>query len=173
MRKLAVMVLVFAALAAATALAAQSHPATRRASAGEQVRVDVPTGWHRLHGWLSDVTYPIPRVAVASFPVRLSRHTCECGNPNVRHFPRNGAFLFVWEWSHVTRRQLARNPTRPPAEIPPAGQPQRHECEGPTSNVSFARGGRVFQADLYTGPDASTTTRAELIAVLNSLRVIR
>ena len=171
MRKLAVIVLVLAAVSAATALAATADSAGTRARTREQVLVDVPAGWHRLNGWLSDVTYPIPRLAVASFPVKLSRHSCECGMPNVRHFPRNGAFLFVWEWSHETRSQLARNPQAPPNAIPPAGQPQRYECEGPTWTFGFRRGGRVFQVELYTGPATSRSARAGLMAILKSLRV--
>jgi hypothetical protein len=173
MRRLALIALVFVAVAAATAPAAQDHRVTRRASTPDQVRVDVPAGWHRLHGWLSEVQYPIPALAVGSFQVQLSRHSCACGMPNVKHFPRNGAFLFAWEYSQETRRQLARNPTSVPNAIPPAGAPQRFECAGPTWELSLSRGGDGFQLELYIGPDASPATRAELITILKSLRVVR
>jgi hypothetical protein len=60
----------------------------------------LPAGWHVLRAWLSDVVDPAPRLAVASFPGGLSRHTCSCGFPNVVAFPRDGAFIFVWEYLH-------------------------------------------------------------------------
>jgi hypothetical protein len=50
---------------------------------------------------------------VASFPVRLSRRTGSCGFPNVVSFPRDGAFVFVWEYLHPSPRGLARVPSRP------------------------------------------------------------
>jgi hypothetical protein len=58
-----------------------------------RLSIRVPAGWQVLHGWLSDVTDPAPRLAVASFPARLSRRTCACGFPNVIQFPRDGAFV--------------------------------------------------------------------------------
>lgn len=72
--------------------------------------IRVPADWHVLRGWLSDVVDPAPRLAVASFPARLSRHTCECGFPNVLNFPRDGAFTFVWEYPAPSARGLARTP---------------------------------------------------------------
>src|SRR2546421_9615428 len=84
-----------------------------RATLPGKVSISVPAGWHVLHGWLSDVIDPAPRLAVGSFRVRLSRHTCECGMPNVRDFPRNGGFLFMWEYLRYPRRDLRRVPRRP------------------------------------------------------------
>ncbi|MGZ6693587.1 MAG: hypothetical protein ACXVHQ_40125 [Solirubrobacteraceae bacterium] len=84
-----------------------------RASVPGRLTVRVPAGWHVLRGWLSDVSDPAPRLAVASFPARLSRHTCECGFPNVVNFPRDGTFVFLWEYLHPSRRGLARVPSRP------------------------------------------------------------
>jgi hypothetical protein len=167
------MALVFAAVGVATTAATATDRGRNRYAAIERVSVGVPAGWHRLHGWLSEVSYPIPALAVGSFPVHLSRHSCACGTPNVERFPRTGAFLFVWEWSHETRRQLARNPTSVPNTIPPAGAPQRDECQGPTWELSLSRGGDGFQLELYIGPDASRATRRELMTILKSLRVER
>jgi hypothetical protein len=136
------------------------------------VSVRVPAGWHRLRGWLSDVRYPIPVLAVGSFQVRLSRHSCACGFPNVEHFPGNGSFLFVWEWTQPNRRQLARLPHAPPRLVPPTGSREASMCDGPSGGFAFQRAGRVFQVELYTGPGASRRDRSELISVLDSLRVL-
>src|SRR5258708_10185645 len=100
MRKLAALVLVLGVLAGATASGAtdpQRHTHARQLGwpGAAPVSVRVPPGWDRLHGWLSDVRYPIPVLAVGSFPVHLSRHSCACAFPNVAHFPRNGSVLVV------------------------------------------------------------------------------
>ncbi|MGH3262827.1 MAG: hypothetical protein ACRDNS_12595, partial [Trebonia sp.] len=109
-----------------------------RISIPGRLSVVVPTGWHVLHGWLSDVTDPAPRLAMASFPARLSHHTCECGFPNVLNFPRNGAFIFVWEYLHyptasslgyraappTSRSRMAKG-CASPAVAPTAASPSR------------------------------------------------
>ncbi|MGH2908926.1 MAG: hypothetical protein ACRDK8_06475 [Solirubrobacteraceae bacterium] len=135
-----------------------------------RLSIRVPADWHVLHGWLSDVTDPAPRLAVASFPVRLSRHTCACGFPNVIGFPRTGAFLFVWEYLHYPRRDLARLPRRPDRCRATAGR-VRQTCNGPSDGFAFKDAGRVFQVEIYVGPEARSALRAQLAALLNSLRV--
>jgi hypothetical protein len=131
----------------------------------------LPVGWHLLHGWLSDVTDPAPRLAAASFPARLSRHTCECGFPNVVNFPHNGAFIFVWEYRRPTRRGLARVPPRPAHFNLEAGTGVRHTCEGSTDSFGFKDAGRVFQVEVYLAPKAAPARRAAVTAMLDSLRV--
>ena len=111
--------LAIAALAAAGA--AGGDRTSRHESVPARLSVSVPAGWHVLRGWLSDVTDPAPRLAVGSFPARLSRHTCECGFPNVVDFPRDGAFIFVWEYLHPAHRGLARVP-KPPRGLPSCGR---------------------------------------------------
>lgn len=177
-RKLAVLVVVLAGIGAATAPAATTDPRTPHAATVKRINVErvsvrVPAGWHRLHGWLSDVPYPFPVLAVGSFQAQLSRRTCACGMPNVEHFPRNGAFVFVIEWTQPNRRQLTRLPHAPPRSIPPDGQPEQSTCDGPSGTFDFQRAGRVFQVELYAGPASSRADRAAMISVLNSLRVER
>lgn len=142
-----------------------------RVSIPGRLSVVVPTGWHVLHGWLSDVTDPAPRLAMASFPARLSHHTCECGSPNVQNFPRNGVFVFVWEYLHYPHRHLARIPRRPAHLSFTHGNGVRVTCGGPHNGFSFRDAGRVFQVEVYLGPDAGTALRARAAAALNSLRV--
>lgn len=130
----------------------------------------VPPGWYLVHGWLSDVTNPAPRLAVASFPVRLSRQTCECGSPNVIHFPRNGAFVFVWEYLDPSPRMLAAVPRRPSRFRLVASQPQRFRCQGPSDSFNFADQGRYFQVEVYLGRAVSSATRARTMRIIQSLR---
>lgn len=137
--------------------------------AGLSIRV--PVGWHVLRGWLSDVVDPAPRLALASFPARLSRHTCECGFPNVVGFPRDGAFVFAWEYVHPQRAQLARTPHRPARFTLNVSRAVHRTCYGPTDEFDFQAAGRVFQVEVYLGPRAGPALRAALDATLDSLRV--
>lgn len=135
-----------------------------------RVSISVPSGWHVVHGWLSDVTNPAPRLAVASFPVRLSRQTCECGFPNVIHFPRAGAFVFVWEYLHPSRRMLAAVPRRPSSFRLADAKAQLFTCRGASDGFNFKDGDRYFQVEVYLGPAVSRGTQARTLSVLDSLR---
>jgi hypothetical protein len=170
-KALTVLVAVAIAALAAAAAAGSDHTA-RRLSVPGRLSVRVPVGWHALRGWLSDVTDPAPRLAMASFPARLSHHTCECGFPNVVDFPRDGAFVFVWEYLHYPRRQLARVPRRPAHFSLATGTGVSKTCDGPNSGFSFKEAGRVFQVEVYLGDEAAPTLRARAAAALDSLRVV-
>jgi hypothetical protein len=97
MRKVRIGLLMAVSMMVAATYPGRSDPGAARATVSGGVSVVVPAGWHVVRGWLSYVVDPAPRLAVASFPVRSSRHTCECGAPNVEHFPRSGVFVFMWE----------------------------------------------------------------------------
>ena len=154
----------------ATRAAGGERSATRVTVAG-RVSIGVPAGWHVLRGWLSDVTDPAPRLAVASFPAKLSRHTCECGFPNVVDFPRDGAFVFVWEYLHPSRRGLAREPGRPVRFHPAADGRERQTCDGPSDTFGFKDTGRVFQVEVYLGPETTPALRGRVATMLGSMRV--
>jgi hypothetical protein len=160
------------AVAVAGLTPARASAPARRASgliARGDLTARVPNGWHALRGWLSGVVEPVPALAVASFPATLSRHTCACGFPNVVHFPRDGAFVFVWEY--------------PPGEVSPLprrsarfhlarGRPVRWTCSGSSDEFVFGvAGGEALQVEVYLGPAASSTLRTQIEGFLESLRV--
>ncbi len=169
-RKVLAAVAVVAIAALAAAAAAGGDRSAGRVSVPARLSASVPAGWHVLRGWLSDVTDPAPRLAVASFPARLSRHTCECGFPNVVGFPRDGGFIFVWEYLHPTRWQLARAPSRPVRFRLAAGGGLRQTCDGSSDTFGFKDAGRVFQVEVYVGPHVELALREQVAAMLDSLR---
>lgn len=144
---------------------------TTRVNMSQGLSVRVPLGWHVLHGWLSDTVDPAPRLAVASFPARLSRRTCACGFPNVVRFPRNGAFVFVWEYLDPSGRLLARTSSRPVRFHLVAGESVRETCTATTDVFAFKAAGRVFQVEVYLGPAVTPALHHRVEAVLDSLRV--
>jgi len=136
-----------------------------------RLSVQDPVGWHVLHGWLSPVVDPAPMLSFASFPARLSRHACACGFPNVVDFPRDGAFVFVWEYLNPSRRMLAQTPGRPARFLVAAGRGVRRTCDGPTDTFVFKAAGRVFQVEVYLGPAARPELRGQAAEMFDSLRV--
>jgi hypothetical protein len=170
-RKVLLALVVVATAVLAAAGAAGGDRAPTRVDVSGRLSIRVPVGWRVLPGWLSDVTDPAPRLAVASFPARLSRHTCECGFPNVVKFPRDGAFVFVWEYLHPSRRGLARAPRRPAHFSVGAGRGVRLTCDGPTGEFYFKDAGRVFQVEVYLGLAVGQALRGRVAATLDSLRV--
>lgn len=169
-KTLVVLVMVVIAALAAAGVAGGDRSA-RRMSVPGGLSVRVPVRWHVLRGWLSDVVDPAPRLAVASFPVRLSRRTCACGFPNVVNFPRDGAFVFVWEYLHPSRRELVRVPSRPGGFRLAAGAGARQTCDGSSDTFGFKDAGRVFQVEVYLGPGAGSALRRRTAAMLASLGV--
>jgi hypothetical protein len=173
MRKLPVALLAVSIAILLAATAAGGHARARPVGVPGRLAVRVPEGWHVIHGWLSDVVDPAPRLAVASFPARLSRHTCACGFPNVIHFPRDGAFVFVWEYLHPSTRMLAALPLRPTTFRLTDAKSQRLTCSGPSDGFNFKDQNRDLQVEAYFGPDATAATKRKLLALLDSLRAAR
>jgi hypothetical protein len=162
---------VVALVVPAAAPTAGGDRAPGRVTVPGRLSVRVWVGWHVLHGWLSDVVDPTPRLAVASFAATLSRTTCECGFPNIVNFPRDGAFVFVWEYLHPSRFGLARLTRRPVRfHLAPDGA-VRQTCDGPSDAFGFKDGGRVLQVEVYLGPRSRPALRDRVAAMLDSLRV--
>ena len=130
----------------------------------------LPAGWHLTRGKGTPLIDPVPRLSAATFRVRFSRQYCVCDTPHVTGFPRDGAYLFVMEYpavahrdygmfrGHTTHFQIGRSAIK-------AG-----DC-GPSDTVLFREGGRGYQAQIYLGPAAPASARAQIAAILNSWRV--
>jgi hypothetical protein len=144
-------------------------PPASGVAVGAGITVRLPAGWHLLGGRLSDVVNPIPRLAIASFPARLSRHECACGSPNVVDFPRGGAFVFVWEYRGLSRHDLLKSfPRRPDHFDLSRGHIGGYACSGPSDSLVFREHGREFQAEVYVAAGITPRVRAQLLSVLDS-----
>lgn len=171
-RKILVALAVVAIVGLAAAGAAGGDRTATRVKLPGRLSVRVPASWYVLRGWLSDVTDPAPRLAVASFPATLSRHTCECGFPNVVNFPHDGAFVFVWEYlGPFSHRALARVPHRPVRFHLAGAGGVHYTCDGSSDTFGFKHAGRVFQVEVYLGPALRPALRDQVAAMLDSLLV--
>lgn len=112
---------------------------------------------------------PTPGGADAGITVRMPSHACECGTPNIRDFPRAGAFVFVWEYPAPSSRDRPRRFPRRPAYFRVAQQnPHSYECPGPSWGTDFRHARRVFQVEVYPGPAAGRHAREQVDALLDS-----
>ena len=155
------------ALAVIAAMTAPAGAGDQRTSVNGGVSVVMPHGWHVVRH-ISYVTEPAP-AALATFPVRLGRHSCECGMPNVVGFPRTGALLVVWEYRRIAHRDLRY--FRPHAARFRIGRSAIKEACAPSDGRTFRESGRGFQAEIYLGPAAPASARAQIAAILDSWRV--
>jgi hypothetical protein len=155
-------------LAATAALAAPAGAGNQWVSVGGEVSVVLPAGWHVVRGRTSYVVDPIPR-AFATFHVRFARHSCECGMPNVTDLPRDGAFVFAWEYRRISRRDLRFFPAHTPRFR--IGHSAITGACAPSDGRTFREGGRAFQVEIYLGPDAPASARRQIAVILDSWQV--
>jgi hypothetical protein len=163
---LAATAVLLSAASAATAPAAR----TGRVSVPGGITLTMPAGTHLVRIWAGSIADPVVRFAAATFAVRFASHPCECGTPNIAHFPRTGAFLFMWEYLSPALNNLKKDPRRPRRFRIGDGAIGTGPCSVPSEVFVFRDAGRAFQAEVYVGPDASPQTRAKLGALLDSLR---
>lgn len=166
-RLLLVPVLALSVTAAVTASSAGAGD--QRTSLGGGVSVALPAGWHLTHGKGTPLTEPFPRLSAATFAVRFSATHCVCDTPRVANFPRDGAYLLVFEWrlprarhqtiaAHTRHFHIARSAIR------------SGDC-GPSDMRLFREAGRGYQVQIYLGPEAPASARAQIAAILDSWRV--
>jgi hypothetical protein len=172
MRKLAlVLLLALGSLLAARSTSADGPKPHVHAVGGLTVRV--PAGWHVVRQRMSDVTDPYPRLAMATFAVKLSPHPCECDTPNIENLPRRGAFLLVWEYLHIYKAELRKVPRRPSRFTVTQDNHRWFECAGPSWTTGFRAAGRVFQVEVYLGPAAGKRVRSRVETILDTFVVAR
>jgi hypothetical protein len=163
---------VTAAVAAPAGAGDQEHYAAARprVAVGGGVSVVLPTGWHLTHGHGTPLIDPIPRLTAGTFAVRFSREHCVCDTPRVANFPRTGAFLFVMEYPALGRRDLKDFPRHTAHARIGRSAIRPGDC-GPSDTRFFREAGRGYQVQIYLGPAAPPSARAQIAAILDSWRV--
>jgi hypothetical protein len=163
---------VTAAVAVPAGAGDQEHYAAARprVAVGGGVSVVLPTGWHLTHGHGTPLIDPIPRLTAGTFAVRFSREHCVCDTPRVANFPRTGAFLFVMEYPALGRRDLKDFPRHTAHARIGRSAIRPGDC-GPSDTRFFREAGRGYQVQIYLGPAAPPSARAQIAAILDSWRV--
>jgi hypothetical protein len=141
-----------------------------RVAVGGGVSVVLPAGWHLTRGMGTPLLDPVPRLSAATFPVHFSRQHCVCDTPHVADFPRDGAYLFVMEYDALGHADLKDFPAHTTRFRIRASAIKSGDC-GPSDGRTFREGGRGFQVQIYLGPSAPASARAQIAAILDSWRV--
>lgn len=143
------------------------------ASVGFGITVRYPSGWHLYRPPITSVSSPLDRLLITSYRARTGG---ECSPTRAENaLPPNGALVYLFEYSVgagpvLIRAQSSGFPPRPHHFA--LGAYAQYECWAiPSYLVRFRAAGRLFQAQIALGLHAGTRTRAQVLRVLDSLRV--
>lgn len=138
------------------------------------ISVRYPSGWDATSRPLTEVVSPLHRLAVASFGLAQPEPDPDCSPTTaLRSLPQDGAFIVVFE-SHgsVDDSSWGKDvPSRPAQFTIDSASFANYECFGPSYRIMFVEQGRIFQAHVSFGADATPETRARALGVLDSLEV--
>ena len=140
------------------------------------VSVDTPPSWHAVPGDCPACGEPKPLLAAGSWQFDDASVTCFGSG-----LPRNGALLVLWEWTFPLEGSFPSSsvatirsyPARPPAfRLTRQDRTSEKRCiPRPVYDLGFQDGGRYFYFEVIVGAKTSSSERAELLEVLNSLIV--
>jgi hypothetical protein len=132
-----------------------------------------PSPWHVSVEPLSNGLEPVYRFAVGNFRFHRTSHDigpCLSGIAGQR--PANGVLVFLRE-AVGTDARVTRAPARPAVIELPARSEQAACLGRGTGSVSFRQAGRVVYLWISVGPRASNRDRADVVAILKSLTIMR
>lgn len=142
---------------------------------GSGLGVRPPAGWHVITARLTRVLSPVQRLVVTSFALRQVRPNPGCAPTSaIRQLPLTGAFLFMFEYTGLTRlthHDLLRFGKRPARFRLSPSTYEPYECMGLSYVILFRDAGRAFQVHVYLGAHATARTRTKLLSVLDTLKV--
>lgn len=156
-----------------------------RSAGGEQLQnprtglsATIPAGWHVIAKRISGAIEPRQMLAVASYPVRLSKAPTRGCHPGqvLRQMPQEGALVQLIEYTpsglgNKYEGLLASTPPRPAHfDFPPRSYAS-YECSGPSYQINFKDNGRIFSAQVWMNrAHVDPVARAEALKILDSLR---
>jgi hypothetical protein len=158
------------ALMAATAALAGAVPTLPQKFENRRAGISLryPRGWSATARPLTQLVSPAQAAAIASFDLRQRHPDTNC-TPR-RAFSKvgsRGAFIFVIEYSVERKSDFPSRPRR--FRLP--SKPHNFECFPGTYMLRFSDRGRYFQVHVRLGSHASSRTRSDVLAVLDSIVV--
>ena len=179
MRRPAFVVAPVAALALASgALVGASHdpPVPAGSPIADAIRANVPHGWYRIGPPTTSVTFPVERALLTSYPTRRGGN---CGPERAaRDLTPGGALIYFFEyrprvgdpWANLRRGDFPQRPAHFALRRSTLGT---HECWGATPShlIRFRAADRPFQLHVALGPKARAARRAQVLRILDSLRI--
>lgn len=119
--------------------------------------------------------WPPHHLAVASFPLDTARSDTGCAPvPVVESLPAGSAFIILFEYTEgpLDESSWVRDvPSRPAHVTLDDADFANYECYGASYMIRFVERGRVFQVHVSLGEGATDETRANALAVVDSLEI--
>lgn len=141
---------------------------------GDGVSVTYPRSWYATAHQLTPVTGPRQLLAIASFPLPTGDHGADGCEPKqvLDRLPSAGAFIFGWDDGSLRDTPFAAKsfPRRPRHFVFP--HLLHSGCLGPSYRIRFREAGRLFQIYVVLGNQASRSTHATVLRILDSFRVM-
>ena len=141
-----------------------------------RVSIDTPPTWHAVPGDCTACAEPKPLLAAGSWQFDDASVTCFGSG-----LPRNGALLVLWEWTFPLEGSFPSSSVarirsyapRPAAFRLTADEryDEKRCVRRPVYDLAFRDAGRYFYFEVILGARTSSSERAELLEVLNSLIV--
>lgn len=132
------------------------------------LRFTRPAGWRRYPFALTQAVQLRHQIALGTFGLEQDEPDANCAPQTaVAARPPGGGLLFVFEYTDLSARQLARLPRRPRRFALARHDPQAYECFGPSHLLRWREQGRAFQAHLY----GEGRRLQEALGVLDSFHV--
>ena len=143
---------------------------------GAGIRADLPQSWRRVGPPITAVTYPAGRLLLTSYPTKGGGN---CGPDRaIEDLPARGALIYLFEyrpsvgdpWANLRRRDFPRRPTHFALRRSTLAT---YECWGgtPSHLIRFRGADRPFQLHVALGPQATAARRAQVLRILDSLRI--
>lgn len=138
----------------------------------------VPRSWHLTYERVNGVVDPVTIFNATTFPLRL-RPTDQAGRSGVcsktlqRAWRPDGAYVQLSEVRDgASRKRMLRRVQRRPRHFELTARGAGGLCTPPNSGqIAFQERGRAFYVYYGIGPKASPATRADAVALLDSLRI--
>ncbi len=165
-----------AALDASASNSEPSRSAERFIVPHARMSLDYPANWHISTKRLNGVIDPVTRFTVTSFALRQSKPGRDfCARTLGKQWPSSGAYVQVTEEldGASLKTMLRRVPPRP-KRFALASSGAGGLCIRPVSGQLMSHQlGRAFYIYYGVGSKASTRTRQAIMAILDSLRIMR
>ncbi len=129
------------------------------------IRIHLPSGWYVTHRLLDPVSWPVQRFVISSFPERFDALTVHTEYSP----PQTGVLTqIVEEAPPLSGEHWAPRP----AHLRPGQLGKMKLFAGQRwDELLFRLHGRHFYAFIWIGRDSPATTRQQLLAILDGMRV--
>lgn len=140
----------------------------------DRISIALPAGWHVTSARINGVLDPVTIFTATTFPLRRPRSSEGiCSRTLQRQWRENGAYVHLTEERDgASRKRMIGRVPRRPRHFALDARGSGGLCTPPDSGeITFRERGRAFYLFYGIGRRASATTRRQVGALVDSLRI--